>query len=125
MRPWFDQMTAYVLPDVRLAEFVPETIDDATLTHILGESEDFGYEDARRLMKNQFRTRQEYRDASDLPDERYSRTAMVEMLRTRCRYVIELGSTLNNPHVPASYFTDWDESTVITPPGCASLSWRR
>jgi hypothetical protein len=31
------------------------------------------------------------------------------MLRKRCQYVIERGSTLNNPHIPASYFVDWEK----------------
>ena len=34
---------------------------------------------------------------------------MLEILKDRARYVIERGSTLNNPHIPASYFAGWEE----------------
>jgi hypothetical protein len=107
MSPWFDQMAAYVAPDVALAATVPGLIGDAVLSSVLGEAQEFTYEDARRLMKNQY-SRQAYREAADLPAERYSRNAMLEMLGERCRYVIERGSTLNNPHIPAGYFDGWE-----------------
>jgi len=107
MKPWFDRMAAYIAPDIVLAETVPDLLDDEILSAVLSEAEDFGYEDAYQLMKNQYK-RQGYRDAADLPGERYSRAAMLEMLRSRSRYVIERGSTLNNPHISASYFKDWE-----------------
>ena len=107
MKPWFDRMAAYIAPDVVLAETVPDLLDDGVLSAVLTPAEDFGYEDARQLMKNQY-SRQDYRDAADLPGERYSREAMLTMLRERCCYVIERGSTLNNPHIPAGYFEGWE-----------------
>lgn len=107
MKPWFDRMAAYIAPDIVLAETVPDLLDDEILSAVLSAAEDFGYEDAHQLMKNQF-TRRGYRDAADLPEERYSRAAMLKMLRSRSRYVIERGSTLNNPHISASYFEDWE-----------------
>ncbi len=42
----------------------------------------------------------------------YSTSRMLEILRDRCRYLIERGSTLNNPHIPGSYFQDWEQITV-------------
>lgn len=107
MAPWFDRMAAYIGPDVVLAEVVPELIGDDQLTAVLGDADEFDSEDARRLMKNQYNA-EAYGAAADLPDERYSRTAMLEMLRQRCRYVIKRGATLNNPHIPAGYFADWE-----------------
>jgi hypothetical protein len=107
MRPWFDKMASYIAPDVALAECVPRLIDDEILTNVVGDGEDFGYENAKLLLKNQIK-RQGYRDAADLPGERYSREAMLEILQERCRYVIERGSTLNNPHISASYFAGWE-----------------
>jgi hypothetical protein len=107
MKPWFDQMAEYVAPDVSLAATVPNLIGDAILAAVMGEAEEFTYDNARRLMKNQY-NRQAYRDAADLPAESYSRDAMLKMLRERCRYVIERGSTLNNPHIPAGYFEGWE-----------------
>jgi hypothetical protein len=39
-------------------------IGDAILASVLGEAEEFTYDDARRLMKNQY-SRQAYREAVD------------------------------------------------------------
>jgi hypothetical protein len=108
MKPWFDRMASYIAPDVVLAEVVPELIDDEILSTVLGEAEQFAYQDARQLMKNQY-SRQAYDAAADLPDGGYSRAAMLEMLRERSRYVIERGSTLNNPHIPSGYFEGWEK----------------
>jgi hypothetical protein len=110
MKPWFDQMAAYIAPDVALAEHAPGLIQDGTLTAILGPAKRFTLADARRLMKNQYGAA-DYSAAADLPGGEYSRQAMLKMLRERCAYVIRRGSTLNNPHIPASYFADWERIT--------------
>lgn len=107
MKPWFDRMSAYIAPDVKLAASVPHLIGDETLSQVLGEAETFSREEAKRLMKNQYRGG-DYDEASDLPEARYSRSAMLEMLRGRCAYVIRRGSTLNNPHISAAYFEGWE-----------------
>lgn len=107
MKPWFDRMAAYISPDVALAECVPDLINDEILTKVVGDGEEFGYQNAKLLLKNQL-NRQGYRDAADLEGERYSREAMLEILQARCRYVIERGSTLNNPHIPAKHFDGWE-----------------
>jgi hypothetical protein len=111
MKNWLDDMEAYAAPDFALAEHVPELIGPATLTAVLGEDETFTYAGARRLMKNQYR-RENYRQAADLPDECYSRKAMLSMLRDRCKYLLERGSTRNNPHIPPSYFENWERIKV-------------
>ena len=36
---------------------------------------------------------------------------MLKILKQRCKYLIERGSTLNNPHIPASYFDGWERIT--------------
>jgi hypothetical protein len=109
MKPWFDEKAAYVAPDVALVECVPELITDATLTTVLGAAAEFDGEDVRHLMK---KTKGfDYATASDLPGGRCSRGRMLELLRFRCRYVIERGATLNNPHISASYFEGWERIT--------------
>lgn len=110
MKPWFDQMAAYIAPDVALAEHAPDFIRASTLAAILGPARKFTLADARRLMKNQY-TAADYASAADLSGGAYSRAAMLAMLRQRCEYVIRRGSTLNNPHIPASYFADWERIT--------------
>lgn len=110
MKPWFDRMAAYIAPDVALVEHVPALITDDTLRSILGTAREFSHDDARRLMKNQYDA-QQYDAAADLPDGGYSRAAMLGLLRERCEYVIRRGSTLNNPHISAAYFADWERIT--------------
>lgn len=107
MAPWFDRMASYIAPDVAMAECVPKLITDDTLTKVMGEAKRFELVDARRLMKNQYGA-QQYRDSSDLAGGGYSRGAMLRMLRERNQYVIRRGSTLNNPHIPASHFAGWE-----------------
>ena len=107
MRPWFDDMEAYAAPDVALIETVPGLIDDELLEGVLGDEEDFGYADARGLMKKQY-SRQKDREVADLPGERYSRKAMLRMLRELCGYLIKRGATRNNPHIPVGYFDGWE-----------------
>lgn len=110
MKPWFDQMAAYIGPDVALADHAPGFIKDSTLSAILGPADKFTLADARRLMKNQY-SAADYAAAADLPDAEYSREAMLAMLRERCGYVIRRGSTLNNPHIPAGFFAGWEQIT--------------
>ncbi len=110
MKPWFDQMAAYIAPDVALAEHAPDFIKDSTLSAILGPGRKFTLADARRLMKKQY-SAADYTAAADLPRGVYSREAMLSMLRERCEYVILRGSALNNPHIPASFFADWERIT--------------
>jgi hypothetical protein len=110
MKPWFDQMAAYIAPDVALAEHAPDFIKDGTLSAILGPGRRFTLADARRLMKKQY-SAADYAAAADLPGGEYSREVMLSMLQERCEYVILRGSTLNNPHIPASFFADWERIT--------------
>ena len=39
----------------------------------------------------------------------YSSERILKIIQDRCRYVIERGSTLNNPHIPGSYFESFDK----------------
>ena len=45
-------------------------------------------------------------------DGGYSPERMLSILKDRCQYLIERGSTLNNPHIPASYFQGWERITT-------------
>lgn len=80
MKPWFDQMGAYIAPDIALAQHAPDFIKGSTLSAILGPARRFTLADARRLMKNQYSAR-DYAAAADLPGGEYSRGAMLTMLR--------------------------------------------
>lgn len=61
--------------------------------------------DAHRIQKRQY-TKAQYHELKDRP-EGYSPEQMLMILRDRCRYLIERGSTLNNPHIPRGYFDGW------------------
>ena len=37
----------------------------------------------------------------------YSKEVMLDIYRDRINYLIKRGSTLNNPHIPGSYFKNW------------------
>jgi hypothetical protein len=48
-----------------------------------------------------------YLELQDL-DLGYSPNRMLEIIKDRAKYLIERGSTLNNPHIPESYFKSWE-----------------
>ncbi len=101
MEPWIAEMEAYVLPDFRLAERVPELLTYTDLHAIVGEKAMYTLGDAQRLHKKQYTVAQ-YRERMDLKDG-FSPVTMLDILRDRCRYVLERGATLNNPHINVSY----------------------
>lgn len=105
MAGWIDDKEQYVRPDFVLAQRAPEHLTDADLTEVIGSGDSFPVQDAKRIMKKQW-TAAQYRAGADLADGRYSRAAMLDLLRQRCGYVIRRGATLNNPHIPESYLTD-------------------
>ena len=108
MRPWIQKMEAYVRPDAILAETVPSLITEDLLVRILGDKPFYSKDEARSIAKNQY-TEAVYSERIDLPDRKaYSRGRMLEILRERCRYVLLRGATLNNPHIPSDYFSNWD-----------------
>lgn len=105
MQPWIEQKARYIEDDFKLAQYVPTLITKEVMYRILGEKTVYSLEDAKKLQKKQY-TADEYRKRKDVP-EGYSPERMLSILRDRCRYVIERGSTLNNPHIPTSYFDAW------------------
>ena len=107
MSPWIREKEAYIASDYQLAQLVPQRISMPILYEILGQKEVYSLEDAQRLQKRQY-TIAEYRRQMDL-ESGYSPERMLSILQDRCRYLIERGSTLNNPHIPASYFQGWEK----------------
>lgn len=105
MHDWIADKETYIRPDMILAEHVQSLVTDETLTSVLGSGSDFSMADARLVMKNQWKAA-DYRANADLAEQRYSRARMVKLLQDRLAYVIRRGATLNNPHIPESYFTD-------------------
>ena len=77
---------------------------------VLGKKEVYNYEDAYAIQKRQFK-KSEYLEMMDVEDG-YSTSKMLEIYKQRIEYLIKRGSTLNNPHIPGSYFKNW--GTKIT-----------
>lgn len=120
MAPWIEEKWKYIEADFELAKHVPSAIDAGMMVAILGNKEQYSREDAKRLHKNQY-SAERYRELMDITgtDNKgrtkniaYSPQRMLEISRDRARYIIERGSTLNNPHIPAKYFARWEEITT-------------
>lgn len=109
MAQWISEKEAYILSDYKLAQLAPELLTMDILYEIFGQKEVYTSEDARSLQKKQYTT-QQYREKMDLT-QGYSPERMLSILKDRCRYLIERGSTLNNPHILASYFQGWEQIT--------------
>ena len=78
-------------------------------TRVVGVKDHYSPIDAKRLQKSQY-TAAEYKARMDL-EQGYSPERMLEMFRERAKYLIERGSTLNNPHIPADFFSNWTSIT--------------
>jgi hypothetical protein len=109
MTYWISEKEAYILADYKLAQLVPELLTIDVLYDILGQKNVYTLEDARSLQKKQYTTKK-YFEKMDLT-QGYSPEKMLSILKDRCRYLIERGSTLNNPHILASYFQGWEQIT--------------
>ena len=62
-------------------------------------------DDAKSLQKKQY-TSTQYQQLMDIKDG-YSKVRMLEIMKDRATYLMARGSTLNNPHIPLSYFDGW------------------
>lgn len=109
MSPWIAEKEAYIHSDYQLAQLAPERLTMSALYEIVGRKEIYTLQDAQKLHKRQY-TMQQYLSKMDL-NPGYSPERMLSILQDRCRYLIERGSTLNNPHIPASYFQGWERIT--------------
>ena len=102
MEPWIRSRETYIAPDVLLAARASDLVGQDLLVEILGDKKSYSLHDAQRIQKSQLSAEQ-YAQRMDLADA-YSSAAMLGMLKERCAYLIRRGSTLNNPHINASYF---------------------
>lgn len=98
MASWIAEKRKYMEADFKLASIVPKQITASHLFEIVGKKEVYSLAEAQSLHKKQLKA-QEYRAYMDSTDG-YTVERMVELLRLRCAYVIQRGSTLNNPHIP-------------------------
>jgi hypothetical protein len=109
MVPWIEEKAEYIRLDFELADRLSKKLTLRDLYQICDKKESYSYFDARRIQKMQY-TKDQYLALQDVKGG-YSKNRMLEILSDRAKYLIERGSTLNNPHIPASYFSDWEEIT--------------
>ena len=107
--PWIEEKRLYIYPDYQLSKLAASKLTLNDLTSICGSKATYTLYDAKKLMKKQFST-SEYIELMDL-DDGYSPATMLEILRQRCEYVINRGSTLNNPHIPTSVLNNFPKIT--------------
>lgn len=129
MLPWINQMERYVRPDFMLASIASSHLELQDMYRILGEKEIYTLEDAQSIQKRQYLS-DKYVEMMDIrvveavsrgrnmgsnriaiEQSGYSQQRMLEILQDRAKYLIERGSTLNNPHISGSYFNEWEEIT--------------
>jgi hypothetical protein len=118
MAPWIEHKWRYIKTDFELARHVPSLITLETLFSVIGKQEIYSLSDAKKLHKAQYKT-SEYIHLMDVFEDQggkknpvgYTPARMLDILKDRAKYVIERGSTLNNPHIPASYYANWEEIT--------------
>jgi len=109
MAPWIEEKAEYIRPDFELADIISKKLTLYDLYKICGKKKVYSYYDARRIQKMQYK-KEKYFERQDVKGG-YSHNRMLEILSDRAKYLIERGSTLNNPHIPASYFSDWEKIT--------------
>jgi len=109
MADWINEKEEYITPDFELAKIAPDKLTLKDLYSIVGKKRQYELADAKKLNKKQYKIA-EYKDLMDVKDG-YTPECMLEILKYRCKYLIERGSTLNNPHIPASYFEGWEKIT--------------
>lgn len=109
MEPWIKGKEQYIAPDFKLANLASANLNLDDMFSIVGQKNIYSYDDAKSIQKLQY-SKKEYLDLYDLASG-YSPNRMLEIIKDRAKYLMERGSTLNNPHIPFNYFDCWTEIT--------------
>ena len=102
MKSWIDEKANYIKPDFDLSRIISKKISLEDMYSILGKKEKYTLDDAKKLHKKQYKI-EEYGRMMDVTNG-YSSKRMLKILKDRSEYLMKRGSTLNNPHIPKSYF---------------------
>ena len=119
LEPWISRIERYMAPDFMIGERVAPKLEMDDLHVIWGEKEAYTLEDAKALYKRQW-SQDKYAAEMDLPDG-YSPNRMLELLRLRARYLLDRGSTLNNPHIPKRFFATFANRSMPVSVGAEEL----
>ena len=113
MEPWIGKIDRYIAPDIAIGERVAMRLSIEDLHVICGEKAVYDLDDAKSLQKGQW-TKARYESEMDV-DGGYSPGRMLEILKLRAKYLNARGATLNNPHIPSSYWSPFERR--LTPRG--------
>lgn len=109
MAPWIKEKADYISLDFGLAEILSKKLTLTDMYKLIGRKSKYTLDDAKKVQKKQHKVA-EYKAMQDKKDG-YSPRKMLEILNNRTKYLIERGSTLNNPHIPLSYFESFPKIT--------------
>lgn len=113
MEGWIGRIESYIAPDFAIGERAAQKLSLEDLHIICGEKPRYSLQDAIALHKRQW-SKDKYLSEMDDKDS-YTPGKMLEILRLRALYLNQRGSTLNNPHIPASFFSQFEAETIDVP----------
>lgn len=111
MEEWIAKIEAYILPDFLIGKKSCQYLNLKDLFEICGKKTKYSLSDAEKLHKRQW-DRAKYIKEQNLK-KGYSPEKMLQILKERCLYLNERGSTLNNPHIPKGFLDKFQSSTFI------------
>jgi hypothetical protein len=113
MRGWLEKEKEYLQSDLTLSGIVPAKVDDAIVTALFGDGQQFTYAQMYKVMKAQWEGRggrpSRYKDYADIhkvrrtADNLYSRKVALRATQERTDYLMRRGSTVNNRHISRGY----------------------
>lgn len=109
MASWIDGKRKYISTDYNIANVINKALGLSEMYEAIGQKELYTLADAQTLHKRQYSIT-EYREKMDL-GLGYSPERMLSIFKDRAQYLVRRGATLNNPHIPASYFDGWEHLT--------------
>ena len=110
MEGWIGKIESYIAPDFAIGRRIADKLNFEDLHIICGEKRKYTLSDAQALHKRQWSRDQYFSEMDD--SEGYTPSKMLEILRLRARYLIQRGSTLNNPHIPRSFFSQFSDQII-------------
>lgn len=110
MEEWIGKIEDYIAPDFAIGQRVAKRLTIEDLHIICGEKFMYRLNDALALHKRQW-NKDKYLSEMDVEDG-YTPAKMLEILRLRAIYLNERGSTLNNPHIPSSFLSQFDAESI-------------
>ena len=110
MEDWIGKIESYIAPDLAIGKRIADKLNLEDLYIICGEKNKYSLSDAQALHKRQW-SRDKYISEMDDGDG-YTPSKMLEILKLRAIYLNQRGSTLNNPHIPSSYFLQFRDRMI-------------